>query len=87
MLYPDFETILMPVYEQFSVKVNKMKTGRKDEIPYTDETNTPLVFGWCLQSTFAYKDVSDSLKRTEIPNTRQYIDCVSSFKLLGHSSV
>ena len=63
MLYADFESILKPVHEQYRVKVNKMKTERKEKIPYTEEGNTHLMFGWWLLSTFAHKDVSDSLKK------------------------
>ena len=66
MLYADFESTLKPVDKQYRVKLNKMKTQRKDKILYTDETNTHLVFRWCLQSAFAYKDVSDSLKSTVV---------------------
>ena len=63
MLYADFESMLKPVDEQYRFKVNKMKTERKDKIPYTEDINTHLVFGWCVQRNFAYKDISDSLKK------------------------
>ena len=65
--------MLKPFDEQYRVKVNKMKIERKEKIPYTENINTHLVFGWCVQRTFAYKDASDSLKKYRGKN------CVEKF--------
>ena len=59
MLYADFESILKPVDERYRGKMNTMKTERKGKTLYTEKTNTHVLSGWCVDSTFAYGDVSD----------------------------
>ena len=62
MLYADFESILKPVDDWHRDKMNTMKTERKGKPPYTEKINTHVPSEWCVHSTFAYKDVPDSLK-------------------------
>ena len=62
MLYADFEGILKLFDEQYREKINQMKTERKGNTPHTEKINTPVPSGWCVHSTFAYGNVSDSLK-------------------------
>ena len=45
MLYPDFESILKPVDEQYKDKMNTMKAGRKGKAPYTEKINTYIPSG------------------------------------------
>ena len=59
MLYADFESILKPVDEWYSDKMNTMKAKRKDKTPYTEKINTHVPSGWCVYSTFGYRDVPD----------------------------
>ena len=42
--------------------MNRMKTERKGKTPYTEKINTHAPSGWCVHSTFAYRDVLDPLK-------------------------
>ena len=62
MLYADFESIVKPVDEQYSEKMNTMKAERKGKTPYTENINTHVPSGWCVHNTFAYGDVPDPLK-------------------------
>ena len=39
-----------------------MKAEKKDKAPYTGKINSYVPSGWCVHSTFAYRDVPDSLK-------------------------
>ena len=60
MLYADFES--KPVDERCRDKMNTMKTERKGKAPYTEKINTHVPSGWCVHSTFAYRDVPDLLR-------------------------
>ena len=62
MLYADFESILKPVDERYRDRMNTMKTERKGKVPYMEKINTHVPSGWCVHSTFAYRDVPDPLK-------------------------
>ena len=62
MLYADFESILKTVDERYRDKMNTMKAERKDKAPYTEKINTHIPSGWCVQRTFPYGDVPDTLK-------------------------
>ena len=73
MLYSDFESILKPVDERYSDKMNRMKAGRKGKTPYTEKINKHIPLGWCVHSTFAYGDVPDPLKMYRDK------DCVEKF--------
>ena len=39
-----------------------MKTEKTGKAPYTENINTHVLSGWCVQSTFASRDVPDPLK-------------------------
>ena len=73
VLYADFESILKPVDEKYTEKMNKMKTDRKGKTPYTEKINTHVPSGWCVHITFAYGDVPDPLKMYHSK------DCVEKF--------
>ena len=62
MLYADFESILKPFDERCRDRINIMKAEKKDKAPYTGKINSYVPSGWCVHSTFAYRDVPDSLK-------------------------
>ena len=62
MLNADFESILKPVDERYSDKMNTMKTERKGKAPYTEKINIHVPSGWCVHSAFAYGDVPNPLK-------------------------
>ena len=62
MLCAEFKSILNPIDVQYREKMNKMKTERKGNKPYTEKIKSPLPSGWFIQRTFAYGDVPDSLK-------------------------
>ena len=62
MLYADFGSILKPVDERYRDKMNIMKTERKGKASYTEKINRHVPSGWCVQSTFAYRDVPNPLK-------------------------
>ena len=62
MLYADFQSILKPVDERYREKMNTMKAERKGKVSYTEKINTHVLPGWCVHSTFAYGDVSLSIK-------------------------
>ena len=57
MLYPDFESILNPVGETYRDKMNRMKAERKGKACYTEKINRHVPSGWCVHSTFVYRDV------------------------------
>ena len=62
MLYADFESILKPVDERHREKMNTIKAEGKGKVSYTEKINTHVPPGWCVHSTFAYGDVSLSIK-------------------------
>ena len=59
MLYVDFESILKPVDERYTDKMNTMKAKRKGKASYTEKINRHVPSRWCVHSTFAYGDVSE----------------------------
>ena len=73
MLHADFENILKPVHERYRDKMNRMKAGKKGEAPCTEKINKHVPSGWCVHSTFAYKDVDNPL------NMYRGKDCVEKF--------
>ena len=62
MLHADFESILKPVDEQYKDKMNRMKAGRKGKTSYKENISKHIRSGWCVHSSFCYRDVPNSLK-------------------------
>lgn len=57
MLYADFESIIRPVDEQYRQKMDQIKADD------TQNINTHVASGWCVNNTFAYADVSYPLRK------------------------
>ena len=65
----DYVKVNMPTGKKNGQKVKRyrdrmktMNTERKGKASYTENINTHVPSGWCVNSTFAYGDASDPLK-------------------------
>ena len=77
MLYADFESILKSVDERYRNKMNRMKAGRKGKTSITEKISSHVPSGWCVHSTFAYGDVSDSLKMYRGKGcVEKFVECI-----------
>ena len=77
MLYADFESILKSVDERYRNKMNRMKAGRKGRTSITEKISSHVPSGWCVHSTFAYGDVSDSLKMYRGKGcVEKFVECI-----------
>ena len=85
MLYADFESILKPVDERYSEKINTIKTETKGKAPYTEKINTHIPSGWCVHSTFAYGDAPDPLKMYRGKAcVKKFVEYIEEAKWLKH---
>ena len=85
MLYADFESILKPVDERYSEKINTIKTETKGKAPYTEKINTHIPSGWCVHSTFAYGDAPDPLKMYRGKAcVKKFVEYIEEVKWLKH---